>query len=99
MRGSSHFLWASAKKRNKESSTGFGAVGRLRGAWVTPFDVRPLLMNLLSCRSISTPLCAAAVIFFGRRQRKETKKAARDSAPWGGFGVRGLHRLMFGRCL
>jgi hypothetical protein len=75
MRGSSYFLWLAAKKVTKENSTGFGAVGRLEGGRGKPSDAPALSVNLLSCRSISTPLCAAAVTFFAAA-KKVTKESS-----------------------
>jgi hypothetical protein len=74
VRGSSHFLWLAAKKVTKES-TGFGAVGRLEGGRGKPSDAPALSGNLLSCRFISTPLCAAAVTFFAAA-KKVTKESS-----------------------
>ena len=48
------------------------------GYWVrasTPFDVFALLVNLISSRSISSPLCGAAVTFFAAA-KKVTKESS-----------------------
>src|ERR1700712_109165 len=65
---------ASCKESNQRKQHGFRR-RRAAPGWVTPSDVRALLWNLLSCRSISSPLCAAAVTFFAAA-KKVTKESS-----------------------
>jgi hypothetical protein len=49
--------------------------GGLRGGGVSRLMLGRFSVNLLSCRSISTPLCAAAVTFFAAA-KKVTKESS-----------------------
>jgi len=69
VRGGSHFLCTGVPL----------ALGFVR---VTPFGVHALPGNLLSSRSISSPLCGAAVTFFAA-----AKKVTKESS-YGASGVR-----------